>query len=48
VSGALRRSDGVQVRVVADRTPGDGARQAPPTLEDAYLDALARHRAAAA
>jgi ABC-type multidrug transport system ATPase subunit len=37
VSGTLRRSDGVQVRVVSEASPWDGARPVAPTLEDAYL-----------
>jgi hypothetical protein len=37
VSGTLRRSDGVQVRVVSATSPWEGARQVAPTLEDAYL-----------
>jgi ABC-type multidrug transport system ATPase subunit len=37
VSGTLRRSDGVQVRVVSETSPWNGARQVAPTLEDAYL-----------
>jgi ABC-type multidrug transport system ATPase subunit len=47
VSGTLRRSDGVLVRVVGE-TPPAGARAAIPTLEDAYLHELAAHRAAPA
>ena len=45
VSGTLRRGDGVQARVIAGTAPGAGARPATPSLEDAYLDALARVRA---
>ncbi len=37
VSTTIRRSDGVQVRVVADSAPCDNARNGTPTLEDAYL-----------
>jgi ABC-type multidrug transport system ATPase subunit len=48
VSGTLRRGDGVQARVIASEAPGQGARAVAPTLEDAYLDALARERAGAA
>jgi ABC-2 type transport system ATP-binding protein len=47
VSGTMRRGDGVQARVIADSAPGPGARPASPTLEDAYLDVLARERAVA-
>ncbi len=41
VSGMLRRADGVQVRVVGDAPAGAGARGVAPTLEDAYLLAMA-------
>ncbi len=37
VSTSVRRSDGVHVRVVAEKAPSDGARSVPPSLEDAYL-----------
>ncbi len=37
VSGTIRRSDGVQVRVVSDRQPVSGAESVSPNLEDAYL-----------
>jgi ABC-type multidrug transport system ATPase subunit len=37
VSGTTRTSDGVRMRVVADDSPGSGARPLTPTLEDAYL-----------
>jgi ABC-type multidrug transport system ATPase subunit len=47
VSGTLRRADGVHVRVVSDGAPGAGAAGVTPSLEDAYLYHLARHRAAA-
>jgi ABC-2 type transport system ATP-binding protein len=47
ISGTARRADGVHVRVVADRPPGEAARPVPPTLEDAYLASLAAHRAPA-
>jgi ABC-type multidrug transport system ATPase subunit len=47
VSGTMRRGDGVQARVIAAEVPGPGARAAPPTLEDAYLDVLARERTGA-
>ena len=46
VSGTLRRSDGVHLRIVADARPAPEATPVPPTLEDAYLHSLARHRAA--
>ncbi|HEX4005388.1 MAG TPA: ABC transporter ATP-binding protein [Acidobacteriaceae bacterium] len=44
VSSTVRRSDGVRVRVLTDHPP-PAAQPAIPTLEDAYLDALALHRA---
>jgi ABC-type multidrug transport system ATPase subunit len=47
VSGSVRRSDGVLVRVLAGASPGPGATPAPPTLEDAYLHAIDRAGAAA-
>lgn len=37
ISSTGRRSDGVHVRVVADRPPNGGAEAVPATLEDAYL-----------
>jgi ABC-type multidrug transport system ATPase subunit len=37
VSGSVRRSDGVQVRVVRSVPPDAAARQVQPALEDAYL-----------
>jgi ABC-type multidrug transport system ATPase subunit len=45
VSGAVRRTDGVHVRVVSATAPDPSARAVEPTLEDAYL---ARTRRAAA
>jgi len=40
VSGSIRRSDGVRVRLVSADPPDSSARQVPPTLEDAYLAAI--------
>ena len=40
VSSAVRRSDGVHVRVVGGVPPGDGACGVSPTLEDAYLHCI--------
>lgn len=37
ISGSIRRADGMQLRVVAERPPVSGARPLAPTLEDAYL-----------
>jgi len=47
VSGAVRRSDGVSVRVVAAEAPARDALLAEPGLEDAYLWHVTRARAAA-
>ena len=43
ISGTMRRSDGVEVRLVAESPPA-GARPLPATLEDAYLVVLAGQR----
>jgi len=37
VSGTIRKSNGVQVRVVSERKPEANAQNIPPNLEDAYL-----------
>jgi ABC-2 type transport system ATP-binding protein len=37
VSGTIRRSDGVQVRVVSENQPEANAQNVSPNLEDAYL-----------
>jgi ABC-type multidrug transport system ATPase subunit len=44
VSNTAHRSDGVHARVVAAQAPGASARPVEPTLEDAYLSALAVRR----
>ena len=44
ISSTARRSDGVHVRLLAQDGP-DGAVAVAPTLEDAYLQCLAAHRA---
>jgi ABC-2 type transport system ATP-binding protein len=44
VSNTAHRSDGIHARVVADAAPALGARALDPSLEDAYLAALATHR----
>lgn len=48
ISTALRRADGVHVRVVGAHSPSAGATAAMPTLEDAYLYHVASHRQAVA
>jgi ABC-type multidrug transport system ATPase subunit len=48
VSGAVRRGDGVHVRIVAAQAPDPGARPIEATLEDAYLWFIAGARAAEA
>jgi ABC-2 type transport system ATP-binding protein len=48
ISSAAHRSDGVHARVVADAPPAPSARPLEPSLEDAYLAALATQRNAAA
>jgi ABC-2 type transport system ATP-binding protein len=37
ISGTIRRSDGIQVRVVSDTAPAPEAEVVSPTLEDVYL-----------
>jgi ABC-type multidrug transport system ATPase subunit len=44
ISGTVRTSDGVRIRVVADESPGGDAQQRTPNLEDAYLYLLAGNR----
>lgn len=44
VSSTAHRADGVHARLVADGAPMPDARQVEPTLEDVYLDALAKQR----
>ena len=46
VSSAVRKSDGVHVRVVSPDRPMTGATQAEPTLEDAFLFTMGRQAAA--
>ena len=48
LSAAIRRSDGVHVRVVDEESPHPDAAPIPPTLEDAYLDCISAYREAAA
>ena len=44
VSNAVRRSDGVHLRIVADAAPDSAARPLVPTLEDAYLHQITAGR----
>jgi ABC-type multidrug transport system ATPase subunit len=44
ISNTAHRSDGVHARVVANVAPAAGARPLEPSLEDAYLAALATQR----
>lgn len=48
ISSSIRRSDGVQIRVVSDARPAAGAVPAAPSLEDAYLYCISTHRGSAA
>jgi ABC-2 type transport system ATP-binding protein len=43
ISGTIRRTDGVQVRVVSEEQPEASARPIPPNLEDAYLYFVGGH-----
>ena len=47
-SSAIHRSDGVHVRLVSGASPGAGAVESSPTLEDAYLHWVSRGRRATA
>jgi ABC-2 type transport system ATP-binding protein len=47
ISNTARRSDGVHVRLLASHPP-PGTSPVAPTLEDAYLFCLSRHRAGVA
>jgi len=44
ISGTIRRSDGLHLRVVAETSPAPGAERASPTLEDAYLYFISKSR----
>ncbi len=46
VSSAVRKPDGVHVRIVSAEDPRGGARAAEPTLEDAFLFTMGRKEAA--
>ena len=41
ISGTMRRSDGVRVRLIHDSAPSSAAQAVTPTLEDAYLASIA-------
>jgi ABC-2 type transport system ATP-binding protein len=43
ISGTIRRSDGVEVRVVSESKPEANAQNASPNLEDAYLYFVGGH-----
>jgi ABC-2 type transport system ATP-binding protein len=43
LSGAVRRSEGVQVRVVSPSAPSADAEPIPPSLEDVYLSLVANN-----
>jgi peptide/nickel transport system ATP-binding protein len=40
ICSTVQRSDGVEVRLIAETSPTDDATQVPPTLEDAYLETI--------
>jgi len=44
ISSTMRNSRGIRIRIIADTSPGDTAKSATPTLEDAYLAILADNR----
>ncbi|MDZ7343326.1 MAG: ABC transporter ATP-binding protein [candidate division KSB1 bacterium] len=44
ISNAIRRSDGVHLHVVADKSPSADAQAVPPKLEDAYLYCISTDR----
>jgi hypothetical protein len=44
----VRRSDGVQIRVVSAEKPAAAAVPAAPSLEDAYLHCISLHRGSVA
>ncbi len=44
ISGTIRRTDGVHVRIVSAVSPGSEAQPSSPTLEDAYLHFIAGSR----
>ena len=44
ISGAIRRADGVDMRIVSATQPEAQARRVPPTLEDAYLHFIGKEK----
>ncbi len=46
ISGTIRRSDGLHLRVVSEKAPDPGAAPTSPTLEDAYLYFISKSRTA--
>jgi ABC-type multidrug transport system ATPase subunit len=48
LSGTVRTSDGVRIRIVSDEIPYASAKPLTPNMEDAYLYLLAKKRAVAA
>jgi ABC-2 type transport system ATP-binding protein len=44
VSSTVRTGEGVRLRIVGESAPAADAQPASPTLEDAYLHAIAQHR----
>jgi len=44
ISGTIRRSDGLHLRVVAESSPASEAQPVSPTLEDAYLYFISKSR----
>lgn len=44
ISSTVRRTEGVNVRIVAEKSPNQDANNADPTLEDAYLYCIDQNR----
>ena len=47
ISGTVRRTNGVNVRIVSEQSPNEEAKRADPTLEDAYLYCINQNRSGA-
>jgi len=43
ISGTVRRSEGMHIRVVSETPPSPKAEAVPPSLEDVYLHLIAQH-----